>query len=115
MGKFEERDFPDAVDSSSVGWMMVEWRIMKDDNICKDCGHGNYSLNPNQFEDLPIGTTPGQAVAMLKKYIKNRREHVSTDLKAPVRTSLFLLKVVKVADITDDHNNLLDDVIQDIE
>jgi len=114
MGKFEDRDFPDAVDSSTVGWMMVEWRIMKDDNKCKDCG-GNYCLNPNQFEDLPIGTSKKSAISQLKKFIQNRRNHVSADPNAPVRTSLFLLKVVKVADITDDHNNLLDDVIQNIE
>jgi len=55
MGKFEDRDFPDAVDSSTVGWMIVDWRIFKDNNRCEKCG-GNYSLRSNQFDDLPVGT-----------------------------------------------------------
>jgi hypothetical protein len=114
MGKFEDRDFPDAVDSSDVRYMMVEWRIQREDNKCKDCG-GNYSLYPNQFEHLPLNTSAGKALADFKKFVKNRRDNVSTDPNASiVRTSLFLLEVTHVADISDDNNVKLQDIIQEV-
>jgi len=109
MSDFDNRNFPDAVDSDDVGWMIVEWRIERDRKRCEDCG-GDYSLYSSQFEDLPKGTTAEQARRMLRRYVKNRREHISTSCDGPIRTSLFLLRVDRVANITDDENNLFDDV-----
>jgi hypothetical protein len=114
MGKFEDKDFPDAVDSADVRYMMVEWRIMRDDNRCKDCG-GNYSLNSNQFEDMPLQTSAGKAMSDFRKYVDNRRDNVDADPNSPVvRTSLFLLQVTHFADITDDNNVKLQDIIQEV-
>jgi len=107
MSDFDNRNFPDAVDSDDVEYMMVEWRIMKEYNKCVDCG-GDYSLNSNQFEDMPIGTNLGQAVSSFRNFVNNRRQHTTpNDPDAPVRTTLFLLKVIKVSDITDDNRNLI--------
>jgi len=108
MGDFHNRNFPEAVDSDDVLWFITEWRIQLEPNKCVDCG-GDYSIYPNQFEDLPPGTTKKQALARLKEFETNRRENVSTHPDAPVRQTLFLSRIVKKVDITDDNNNLYEE------
>jgi hypothetical protein len=108
MGDFEDKNFPDAVDSADVQWMMVEWKIRQDNNKCSDCG-GNYSLNPNQFNDMPVGTTKAQALTQFRKHIRNRRDHNNQNPDSPRRTSLFLCRVIRVAQVTDDDRTLLVD------
>jgi len=110
MTAWNDKHFPDAVDSKQVKYMVIEWRIQRDDNRCEDCG-GNYSLYSSQFEDMPIGTTETEAIARFRQFKNNRREHVSDDPDAAVRQTLFLVKVVLHADITDDHNQLLADTM----
>jgi hypothetical protein len=121
MTAWDDKDFgssknpkANAVPSNDVGWMLVEWTIRRDDKKCKDCG-GNYTLHPDQFEDLPVGVTLKQATKILRKYVKNRRENVSDRPDDPVRDTIFLVKVVKVANITDDRRNLLPDVEIDVD
>lgn len=113
MGDFEDKNFPDAVDSADVGWMCVEWRIRREDNRCSDCGP-NYSLNSNQFEEMPLATTRAEAIENFRKFKRNRRQHIGTRDASPRRVTLFLLKVVKVANITDDDRNLLTDTEIDV-
>jgi hypothetical protein len=103
---FEQGNFPDAVDSSNVGWMLVDWKIMHEPNRCATCGP-NYSLKSHQFEDMPIGTTREEAIALFRKYKRNRRENIPTREHDAKRNSLFLVKVIKVANITDDSRGLL--------
>jgi hypothetical protein len=106
-------NFPDAVDSKDVGWMIIEWVIKYEPNKCKDCG-GNYSLEPSQFNELPLAATRAEAVAMFRLHKRNRRQNIGTHEKSPRRTSLFLTKVVKVADITNDKRELLTDTEIDV-
>ena len=108
-----QKNFPDAVDSADVGYMVIEWTIKYEPNKCKDCG-GNYSLEPNQFDEFPISMGEGQATAKFRHYINNRRNNVGQGDTDNRRTSLFLCKVVKVADITDDDRNLKPDVVRDV-
>jgi len=102
------KHFPDAVDPATVGWMVVEWAIMYEPNKCKDCG-GNYSLFPDQFNDIPISKTRAEAVEIFRRHKRNRRQNIPKGAKDNRRTTLFLLKVVKYANITDDDRNLLAD------
>jgi hypothetical protein len=108
-----QKNFPDAVDSADVGWMIVEWKIKYEPNKCKNCG-GNYALVPNQFDEYPLSMQQGQANAKFRQSINNRRSHPGNKETDPRRRTLFLCKVIRVADITDDDRNLKPDVVRDV-
>jgi hypothetical protein len=111
MGDFEDKNFPDAQDSTDVDWMIVSWDIKHEPNKCSDCG-GNYSLVARQFNELPVGATRDEAIALLRKHVRNRRQANSNNQRStsPRRKTLFLCKVVKVVNITDDNRDLLTDI-----
>jgi hypothetical protein len=121
MGKWQDRDFEsssnpksNAVHADDVGWMVVEWSIRRDENRCPECG-GNYSLTADQFEDMRLATTRRQAIRRFRRFKRNRRQNVPEREDAPVRTTLFLTRIVKVALITDDWRVLLPDIEQNVE
>jgi hypothetical protein len=113
------RNFPDAVVAAGVEWMIIEWVIKYEGNKCKDCG-GNYSLEPSQFNELsrlPNETDQElrtRAIEMFRFHKRNRRQNIARGPRSPRRTSLFLCKVVKVANVTDDDRTLLSDTEVDL-
>jgi len=108
------KNFPDAVVAADVEWMIMEWVIKYEGNKCKDCG-GNYSLHPEQFNDVVRlqGETDQElrtrAIELFRGHKRNRRQNINRHPRANRRTSLFLCKVVKTANITDDDRTLLTD------
>jgi hypothetical protein len=107
---FARKDFPDALDSTDVDWMIISWDIRHEPNKCSDCG-GNYSLKARQFNELPVGATRAEAIELLRSHVRNRRQANATNQRpsSPRRKTLFLCKVVKVVNITDDNRDLLTD------
>jgi hypothetical protein len=110
-GKWFSKTFDDAVVASGVGWMMVQWQI--DYESSRDCeGCHDYTMFPNQFNDLPKDMPWGQVKKIFDAHVANRIEHNATVHRDtdPVRITLFLLKVECCVNITDDQGNLIDPV-----
>lgn len=104
-----KKDFGEAVLASGVGWMVIQWEIGYEPNgrECKECH--DYTMFPNQFNDMPKDMPYGQVKKIFDAHVANRVEHNykvhrETD---PVRISLFLCKVEECVDITDDNGDLI--------
>jgi hypothetical protein len=108
--QWARKDFGEAVVASGVGWMVVQWQIQYEPSICRnreDCH--DYSMVPDQFNDMPKDMPYEDVKAIFDAHVANRVEHnakVHRDTD-PVRMTLFLLKVERCVNITDDNGDLL--------
>ena len=98
---WEDNDFPDADDGNNVEYMLVTWRTVE---CYSKCG-GNYFLDSRQFEHLPKGATEEEARERLAFYEKM---HLENSKGARKNHSIFLCKVVDVAQITDKTGKVID-------
>jgi hypothetical protein len=108
--EWANKNFGDAVLASGVGWMVVQWEINYEPSICRNReGCHDYSMFPNQFNDMPKDMPYEEVRAIFDAHVANRVEHNAKTNRDtdPVRISLFLLKVETVVNITDDHGNLI--------
>jgi hypothetical protein len=106
--QWAKKKFDDAVVASGVGWMVVQWHIEHESSRrCQECH--DYSMVPNQFNDMPKDMPYEEVKKIFDAHVANRIEHnakVSRD-SDPVRITLFLLKVDRCVNITDDQGDLL--------
>jgi hypothetical protein len=111
--EWARKDFGDAVVAAGVGWMVVQWQIDYEPSTSRNCkGCHDYTMFPNQFNDMPKDMPYGQVKKIFDMHVANRIEHNATVHKDtdPVRISLFLLKVDRVVNITNDHGDLINPV-----
>jgi hypothetical protein len=107
-GHWARKDFGEAVVAAGVGWMIVQWQIQYErDRECEGCH--DYTMRPNQFNDIPKDAPWGQVKKIFDKHVANRIEHNATAHRDtdPVRITLFLLKVEECVNITNDQGELL--------
>jgi hypothetical protein len=108
--QWANKQFDDAVVAAGVGWMVVQWDLQYEPSVrvnCKACH--DYTMFPNQFNDMPKDMPYEEVKAIFDMHVANRIEHnakVHRDTD-PVRITLFLLKVERCVNITDDNGKLL--------
>jgi hypothetical protein len=110
-GQWANKQFDEAVIASGVGWMVVQWEIRHEpDRTCEGCH--DYTMSPNQFNDMPKTMPYGQVKKIFLDHVANRQEHnaIHHRDRDPVQISLFLLKVDMVVNITDEQGALIDPV-----
>jgi hypothetical protein len=108
--QWANKQFDEAVIASGVGWMVVQWHIQYEPSTCRNRpGAHDYSMVPDQFNDMPKTMTYDEVKAIFDAHVANRREHNAKTTRDtdPVRISLFLLKVDTVVNITGDNGKLV--------
>jgi hypothetical protein len=94
-----DTDVPEIValasDPTKVTYMLVEWRITKND--CANCKP--ITLNARQFDHLEGEKTQKEIQAWVDGYIKNRKDFYVPDKR--IGDTIFLVKVEQIIPITD--------------
>lgn len=93
-----------ANDPMEPGWMIVEWRVQKND--CKGVPSCKpYLLNAVQFDHLSASTFVAEVAAWFEGYMQRRRE--AGPCKDQLGQTLYLLKVERIVPITDFEGELI--------
>ena len=108
-----KKNFTEAVVASGVGWLVIQWEIKYEPSTSRSCAEcHDYTMFPNQFNDMPKDMPYEEVLKIFNAHVENRKEHnaKSHSETDPVRISLFLCKVDRVVNITDDNGDLINPV-----